>query len=337
VTALELLACGALVGCSAFLSASEVAIFSLSRFQLRSLRDRFADAQRRIKKLQSDAGGVLITILILNEVVNISLSTILTGTIDRAFQDQSTPWLVKALVGVLVTTPVLLVLCEITPKAIAARANTIIAPLVAAPLHALYKLMRPLRTGVLRLVGMAGGRRQEPVAEKNAPIREEEFLVMVEEGHREGTIQRNELDLIRNVFAMEETTARELMTPLVKVPVLSESMTIAQAIDQLRQLKTPRIPVLSPDRREIIGIIYLKDLLRARLNPALGGSPISQLMHKPLAVPQRMPVNRLFKRFRQSQTHIAVVLGPAEEPIGIVTLDQILDDLMEEMIHERRP
>ncbi len=333
MTALELLACGALIGCSAFLSASEVAIFSLSRFQLRSLRDRFKPAQKRIKKLQSDAGGVLITILILNEVVNISLSTILTGFVDRLLPGESFPWIIKTLIGVLITTPVLLMFCEVTPKTIAARANTLIAPLVATPVHALYTIMKPLRIVVLRIIGAAGGRRQEP-EERSQPLKEEEFLTMVEEGHREGAIQRTELDLIRNVFAMEDTSIRELMTPLSKVQALGESLTVAEAIEQVRRIKVPRIPVLSKNRREVLGIVYLKDLLRARLNPALGNAPLGQLMHKPLMVSHNMPINRLFKRFRQSQTHIAIVEGVNEEPIGVVTLDQILEDLIEEMTHE---
>ncbi len=336
MTALELLACGALIAGSAFLSASEVAIFSLSRFQLRSLRERFQPAQRRIKKLQSDASGVLVTILILNEVINISLSTLLTGYIDRWFQGESTPWLVKTFVGVLVTTPILLFFCEVTPKTIASRANTLVAPLVATPLHALYSLMLPARTLIRWIVGITAGRKQEASHERHGPLREDEFLVMVEEGLREGAIQRNELDLIRNVFAMEDTPVRELMTPLSKMPALSESMTVSQAIDQIRQIKIARIPVLSKNRKNVEGIVYLKDLLRARLNPALSPSPIAQLMHKPLSVSDQMPINRLFRRFRQSQTHIAVVHGNNDEPIGVITLDQILDDLMEEMIQERK-
>ncbi len=325
--------CGALIGCSAFLSASEVAIFSLSRFQLRSLRDRFKPAQKRIKRLQSDAGGVLITILVANEIVNISLSTLLTVFVDRMLPGESTPWLVKTLVGVLLTTPVILMFCEVTPKTIAARANTLIAPLVATPLHALYSVMKPIRVVLLRIIGLAG-RRQPDTAARNEPLKEQEFLTMVEEGHREGTIQRSELDLIRNVFAMEDTPVRELMTPLSKVQTLGESLTVAEAIEQVRRIKAPRIPVISRNRREVLGIVYLKDLLRARLNPALGNAPLGQLMHKPLVVSHKMPINRLFKRFRQSQTHIAIVEGTNEEPIGIVTLDQILDDLIEEMTHE---
>lgn len=336
MTALELLICGALIGCSAFLSASEIAILSLSRVQLRSLKDRFKPAHRNIKKLQSDAGGLLITILVLNEVVNISLSTILTGILDRHFHGQDTPWLLKTLLGVLITTPVLLLFCEVTPKTVAARANTLIAPLVATPLTGLYNLMKPVRLVVRKMIQLLSGKKDESSKTQTQPLKEEEFMVMVEEGHREGAIQRSELDLIRNVFAMEETPVRELMTPLSKVETIHETMTIAQAVERIRQIKSARIPVLSKTKKEVLGIVYLKDLLRARLNPALGNSPIEQLIHKPLVVSHQTPVNRVFKRLRQSQTHIAVVEGPSEEPIGVITLDQVLDDLLEELIQEKK-
>ncbi|NDD91242.1 DUF21 domain-containing protein [bacterium] len=336
MTALELLICGALIGCSAFLSASEVAIFSLSRIQLRGLKDRFDSAHRKIKKLQSDAGGVLITILVLNEVVNVSLSTILAGILDRYFRNQELTWLVKTLLGVLITTPVLLLFCEVTPKTVAARANTLIAPLVASPISVLYNLMKPLRLAIRRMIQLISGAKHQSPLEKGHPIQEEEFMVMVEEGHREGAIQRSELDLIQNVFRMDDTPVRELMTPLTKVDTIHETMSISEAVDRVRLIKSARIPVLSKDRKDVLGILYLKDLLRARLNPALGNSPLAQLMHKPLVVSQQTPVNRVFKRLRQSQTHIAVVSGPNDEPIGVITLDRILDDLLEELIQEKK-
>ncbi|MEN9723779.1 MAG: hypothetical protein RJB38_1765 [Pseudomonadota bacterium] len=332
MTALELLICGALVGCSAFLSASEIAIFSLSRFQLRGLRDRFKPAQRKIKKLQTDASGLLITVLILNEVVNISLSTLLTGIIDRWLGGEAAPWLVKTLLGVLITTPVVLLFCEVTPKTIAARGNTLIAPLVATPIHALYQVMRPLRSCIRWIIDLFGRPTENAPADRHSPLNEAEFMVMVEEGHREGAIQRSELDLIRNVFAMEETPIHQIMTPLAQVQTLNESLTVSQAIEQVRLLKLARIPIMSKTNKEVQGILYMKDLLRARLNPALASSAITPLLHRPLRVPSQMPINRVFKRFRQSQTHIAIVEDSNQSPIGVVTLDQILDDLLEELL-----
>jgi CBS domain containing-hemolysin-like protein len=158
---------------------------------------------------------------------------------------------------------------------------------------------------------------------------------MLEEGHREGTIQRSELDLIRNVFAMEDTPVREIMTPLAQVSVLHEEMTVTQAIDQIRLSKISRVPVMSRNRKKCLGIVYMKDLLRARLNPALGETSIAPLMHKPVVIPHHLQTNRLFRRLRQSKTHIAAVENPNGDVIGIITLDQILDELLEELLQEK--
>lgn len=334
MTAIELLGCGALIGCSAFLSSAEVSLFSLSRFQLRSIRERLKSKHKTIKKLQSDPGGVLITILVLNEIVNISLSTVLTGVVDRWMPSSEWSWWSKTLAGILITTPLVLLFCEVTPKTIGVRANTLIAPMTSGGLLALYTLMKPVRAAISRLVRLVARTKDLGVhAESGAPLREEDFLVMAEEGQKEGAIHRSELELIRNVFNLDDTQIRELMTPISQVPTINETLTVQQAIQQIRQHKAPRVPVYSKDRRKIVGILYMKDLLRARLNPTLVQAEISALVNKPMTVPANMPANRLFKRFRQTKTHIAIIESPQGEPIGVLTLDQILDELLEELIH----
>ncbi len=334
MTALELLGCGALIGCSAFLSSAEVSLFSLSRFQLRSIRERLKTKHKTIKKLQSDPGGVLITILVLNEVVNISLSTLLTGVVDRWMPSSDWSWWTKTLAGILITTPLVLLFCEVTPKTVGVRANTLIAPMTSGGLFALYSVMKPVRVAISRLVRFVARTQDSSLhGDASVPLREEDFLVMAEEGQKEGAIHRSELELIRNVFNLDDTQVRELMTPISQVATISESLTVQQAIQQIRQHKSPRVPVYSRDRKKIVGILYMKDLLRARLNPSLGQSEVIELVNKPMTVPANLPANRLFKRFRQTKTHIAVIESPQGEPIGILTLDQILDELLEELIH----
>ncbi len=336
MTALELLGCGALIGCSAFLSSAEVSLFSLSKFQLRSLRDRFKQAHKTIKKLQADPGGVLITILVLNEIVNISLSTVLAGVVDRWLPASKWSWMARTLAGIAVTMPLLLFFCEVTPKTVGVRGNTIIAPLTSRPLHLLYTFMKPVRVVINWFIRTLTRRHKvDRSAHAGSLIREADFLVMAEEGQKEGAIQRNELELIRNVFNLDNTEVRELMTPIHQFPSLLEDVNVEQAISAIRQNKLPRVPVLSRDRRRVVGIVYLKDLLRARLNPALGQAPIGEIMmSEPIVVPSTLRVNRLFKQLRQSKTHIAVIEGAGGIVAGILTLDQILDELLEELMLE---
>jgi putative hemolysin len=241
MSALELLICTALVTISATLSASEIALFSLSRFQLRSLKERFRYAHRKIKRLLGDPGGLLITILVINEVVNIALSSIIAETIAKTEKARfllalpMPSWALNMTLGLLVTTPIVLFLCEITPKVIAARANRLIAPLTATPLTVIYNLFKPIRA-VLQLIvrrvarwttsdqGRAVRREngEESGDSEQKILREADFLLMVEEGHKEGAIQQNELDLIKNVFELDDTTVADVFTPLPQVQALSE-------------------------------------------------------------------------------------------------------------------
>jgi len=142
---LELIICGSLVACSAWLAASEIALFSLSRFQLRALKDTQRGPYKKIKRLLADPGGLLVALLVLNEVVNIALSAFIAKAVSSdegpklwaAAHFPSVPgWLVDTAVGVLFTAPLLLLFGEITPKVIAARANELIA-FLAGGMHAL--------------------------------------------------------------------------------------------------------------------------------------------------------------------------------------------------------
>src|SRR5690242_4838953 len=126
---LELLLCALLIFCSAYISASETALFSLTRFQLRFLKENFRSVYRKIKKLLSDPGGLLITLLMVNEILNIALSALITKAVSRghtsvpSYLGNFPSWAFEVILGLLITAPIILFLCEITPKVIGAKAN----------------------------------------------------------------------------------------------------------------------------------------------------------------------------------------------------------------------
>ena len=264
MTFFELLVCGALVAVASFMSAAEIALFSLSRFQLRSLKERFRSSHRKMKRLLGDPGGLLITVLVVNEVVNITLSAIIAETVARRWDQggggilrsifkHAPEWSLQMAVGILITTPVVLIFCEITPKAIAARANQAISLMSVGPLAIVYDFMKPIRAllkNVLRLVSRwAGGTKTsefdgnaEGAPEEKPLLREEEFLSMVEEGHREGAIQQSEMELIRNVFDLDDTTVADVCTPISQVHSLPISTSIEGALAEMRGRRYSRIP-----------------------------------------------------------------------------------------------
>ena len=355
MTPLEYLLCFFLVFLSGFLASSEVSLFSLSRFQLRYLRDHFRPSYRRIKKLLADPPGLLVTILVLNEVVNVSLATIITNAISRDWGEkgpawvQSIPgrfhampgWALQTLTGLLVTTPVILLLCEGTPKVTAARLNQLIAPLAAGPLLWIYRLFRPARTAIMVAVRLLTGRlsaRAAPGApQQKTLLREEEFLSLVEEGHREGTIHEIELDLVRNVFDLDDTEAIEVCTPIAKVFTLPAHMKLAEASRVVIGNPHARIPVIGESKKDVAGILYFKDLIQVHLSPEIADHPISSVMHEPYFVPAKMKLNTLFRRLKNLKIHLAVVQNDAEEAVGVITMGDILTEVFEDLFPESEP
>lgn len=377
MSALELLACIALASTSAWLSASEIALFSLSRFQLRSLKERFRTGHRKIKKLLADPTGLLITLLVCNEMVNVALSSLIAETISHAVTAlppwhsvRRLPipaWMLSTVLSLIISTPIVLMLCDITPKMIGSRANRLIAPLTAGPLTALYDTFKPVRFVLSRLVEYVAklttpavypapepgenlsALRTELEAKSEAEpetssdkernlklLRESDFILMLEEGHKEGAVQQTELELIKNVFALDDTTVAEVFTPLPQVQTLTERTTLRSALNMMRSQKHSRIPITTTSnlsaKRQVVGVLYSKDLLRARLQPEQMGATVESLMRKPLFVNHTVRLNSLFRKFKQQKTHMAVVQGASGDALGIVTMSDVLDALFEDVL-----
>ncbi len=342
-----------LIAISGFLNGSEVAIFSLSKIQLKTLRDRFKPSHRTIRKLLADPAGLLAAILVSNEVVNIAISTMIAGAVSGAHDHpwltflangplaSFPPWLIDVALGVLVTSPILLLLCEITPKVVAARVNTLAAAASSRPLLLLYHLMWPIRFAV-RIVEIAikklmpGVRGEGPLISGSAKLREEDFLNLVEEAQKEGTIQSTELGLIRNVFDLDDTLVSEVTTPLSRVFMLPQIATLQQALASMQEgaagQRYSRIPVYGKTRSEIVGLLYSKDLLLARHERMDPSTPISELMWKPFVVSASTQLNSLFRKMKRQRTHLAVITGERGIPIGVATMSDVLEALLDELL-----
>ncbi len=350
MTLLELLACGLLVTLSATMSASEIALFSLSRFQLRYLKENFRPVHRKIKNLLADPGGLLITILVVNEVLNIALTSMITETISKAqitiplFASGIPTWAFETAIGTLISAPIILLICEITPKVIAARTNQLVATLTVGPLTIIYKVLSPMRYFLTHFIKLffhtAAPSRSSSLTErssnkKNNPIlKESDFLLLVEEGHKEGAIQETELELIRNVFELDDTSIAEVSTPLPKVLSLTADTTVKDALISIKSQRYSRIPIVDHQRKEVVGILYSKDLLRYKLDFQLSATPISALMRKPFFVNSGMRLNALFRIFKQQKIHMAIVKDPNGEIAGVVTMSDLLDALFEDFFSE---
>ena len=330
------------------MNASEIALFSISRFQLRNLKEKFGGTHRRIKRLLSDPAGLLISILIIGEVVNVALSTLIARAVARNWTGPPWPghlglalpkWLEQTIVGAAITAPLVLFFCEITPKVVGARANRMVSMVAAGPLSFVYDCLKPLRwlieafvKGFSRLLGKAPKDGTDAHGSNEPLLREEEFLVMLEEGHKEGAIHETEVDLIRNVFDLDDTTVSEVMMPISRVYTLAASLPLSDALAFSQNRSFSRIPVTGANRRRIVGVLYRKDLLLARAEPDFSTLKVEDLMRRPLIVNAQSRLNSVFRKLKQNQTHIAIVESSAgSEALGIVTMHDVLDEIFDDL------
>lgn len=339
---------------SALLSATEVALFTLSRFQIRNMKDSLGNVRyRKIKRILQNPSGLLITILILNEFINVCISSILT---KKAFHSQTRewflqdwasaihPWIVDFIIGTLLTTPVIVLFCEMTPKVIGAYANQLITSLCLPFISLLHHLSQPVgkflyitQWTLSRIFGFRGQQISIPTQSSNQDIilKEADFLFLLGEGHREGAIQESEYALIQNVFNLDDIHVLDIMTPLRDVKTLAPDINIKDALEIIRTEEYSRIPVLKTNRLETIGILYAKDLLQAKIKPELLFRAVSTIMRKPVFVHGQMKLSTLFRKFKLQQTHMAIVRDSEGLNLGVITMNDVLGNLFRKLKQER--
>jgi CBS domain containing-hemolysin-like protein len=303
------------------------------------LKENFRPIHRKIKRLLLDPGGLLITILVVNEIVNIALAAIIAEQISSlhptlpSFLRPIPQWAFETILGIMITSPIVLFLCEITPKVIGAKANKLVATMTIGPLTLIYEILRPIRLILKRIISLFS--RNEPhLTHEAQALKESDFLLMVEEGHKEGAIQENELELIRNVFELDNATVAEISTPLSQVLSLPSHVTVKDALNSVRGQRYSRIPVLGNNRKEVVGILYAKDLLRHKLHPEANTTAVCAIMRKPFFVTADMHLNTLFRNFKRHKIHMAIVKNLNGDVTGVVTMSDVLDALFEDFFPE---
>ncbi|NDF14195.1 DUF21 domain-containing protein [bacterium] len=313
-----------LICCSFILSSSEIAIFSLSRVQLKKIKDQSEPLFRRIRRLINDSMGLLITVLLFNEIVNITLASLIAS---RIVEPLHLGW--KApLLGILLTTPIILICCELTPKIIATRANQLIISLFLPFLYTLYLVMKPV-TSLIRMLLP-----QQKLDELHK-LHEEDFIILAEEHSETGALHETELELIKNVFEMDDTRVEQIATPIKKIFTLPATATLDQAHQALLKEKNwSRVPLHGSSKEDIVGVINTKDLVQIKVDPAAGKEELLTISNDPLIVSGMINLDAIFRKMKNKKVQVAFIKNTAGKITGMITLQDILDTLIEEAFEE---
>jgi CBS domain containing-hemolysin-like protein len=327
LTVLELVGLGVLLLCSALLTGAEAAFFSLGRARLRELAHEDGTEQSPLTPLLQKPNELLVTLLVGITLVNIAASALATAVAAKLF---GAAGLAVAIVGMILLLPVF---GEVLPMTLAVEHPRRFSAWVSRPVGWLSAVLWPLRVALggltaltLRLVG-SERRPGEP------EISEDELRTLVDVGAREGVVDRTEREMIHKVFELEDTLVRTVMVPRPDMFCLDVTTPPAALLDRLREQLHSRVPVFEQTIDQIIGVLYTKDLL-----PHLRGLPpdfdLRAHLHPPYFVPETKRADALLKEFQAKKIHLAVVVDEYGGTAGLVTLEDLLEELVGEIRDE---
>src|SRR5579863_1453992 len=306
---------------AAFAAAAETSLTSVSRIRMRSLAD---DGNRRAKtvtRLHADPNAYLSTILTLNTVAVIVVSTCTALLIDSYLNK------IPQAVGTIVLSIIVLIFCEIAPKSLALRFNERFALALAGPVRVLTGLLRPLVGGL-----SAFSRLIVRVATKGHSVRgpfvtEEELKLLLYVGEQEGIVEQEEREMIHGILEMTDKTVREVMVPRVDVIAVETTDSIADVIRVIIEYGFSRIPIYEDNVDNIVGIVYAKDLLR---HGVVGDDqrPLKEVAREPYYTPEAKHVGELLRDMKERKVHIAVVVDEHGGTAGIVTFEDLIEEIV---------
>ncbi len=329
---------------ASFAASSETAFFSLDRFELKRLKERHKSAYIHIKTLLEHPTRLLIIILMINEFANLSIANAVTRFVSRALPAHlalsgEQRIMLISILSLFIAAPLTLIFGEITPKVLAARMNRLMAAVNSRPLILLYKLLRPglaaLDFGISMALKPLGGKSKSHLSKFVSPLDEADFMAIMEEAQKEGSLQPVEKKLIQKVFHLDDTSVTQVMTPIAKAFVINEKSKISAFMEEIRREKYSRVPTYSKSRKHITGILYVKDLLQLGFDPKLPDKSAGELAAKPMFVPPSMNLATLLRRFKKTKTHLAVVADKQGAALGIISLEDVLESIFGQIDDER--
>jgi len=308
---------------SAFFSSAEVALISIHRAKVRTLVNEGKPGSQAIAALKESPEHLLITILIGNNIVNVAAASLATAIAIQMFGDLG----VGIATGFVVI--VLLVFGEIGPKIYAARASDSFALTVAPIILFLSRLLSPVIWFVQRVSPSLGIGKD--VAEP--AVTEEEIKEWIDVGKEEGTIEQGEQDMLYSVLEFADTTAREIMTPRVNVILMEDTVSFEEAIRIFNETGFSRIPVYHEHIDNITGILNVKDVFSAMVSRRKDAT-VKEVMYDPMFVPETQKIDDLLKELQVHRVQMAVVIDEYSSFVGIVTVEDILEELVGDIMDE---
>ena len=308
---------------SAYFSATETSFTSLNRIRMKNMAEKGDKRAELVLKLLENFDKLLSTILVGNNIVNIGLSSLATVLFIKLLGGDS-----GATVSTIITTIVVLIFGEVSPKSIAKESPETIAKFSAPFLHILMIVLTPVTFFFSQWKKLLS---RIFKSSENHGITDEELMTIVEEATQEGDIDDQEGDLIQNAIGFMEMEAAEIFTPRVNVIGIPLDATKSEIAKTFSDTGFSRLPVYDDDIDHIVGIVYQKDFHNHIYHT---NKPLSSIIRPALFVTENTKVGPLLKKMQAKKSHIAIIIDEFGGTDGIITMEDILEELVGEIWDE---
>jgi len=334
----------ALICCNSLFAASEIAIISVNQNRLRKKAESGDKKAQLLRRATEDPSKILAAIQI-----GISIIALFSGAFAaQSFSGRLTVFLIRLgtplsrpaleAVTVLIITLLLayfnLVFGELVPKRIAIKKADALAVAVIKPIYYFSVLFKPLVYILTVSSGFIAKAAGVDVNKTEEDVTEEEIRLMVDAGGDTGAIDESEMEMINNVFEFDDKTADEICTHRTDLVALSVDADKHELAEVLNEEKFSRIPVYEDNLDNIIGILHIKDLIKYIIQNKLDEIDLRQIIRKPYFVPFSVKTDELFENMRKSKVHIAVVLDEYGGTLGLVTMEDLIEEVMGNIFDE---
>ena len=321
----QLIAIIILLCLSAFFSSSETALTTVNQIRMRTLADNGDKRAARVLHVTGNPGKMLSAILIGNNIVNLSASSISTSLAIHLFGNTG------AGIATCILTFLILIFGEVTPKTMATIKADSMSLTVAAPIGLLMKILTPvifiinkLSLGLMFLLHVN-------IKDAQKKMTEEELRTIVDVSQENGVIEHEERDMIHNLFDFGDAEAKEIMVPRIDMTFVQADATYQEVLDIFRQDMFTRLPVYEDSTDNVIGIINMKDFLLQNDTPEFS---VRNLLREPYFTYEHKNTADLFLEMRKSSISLAIVLDEYGVTAGLITLEDLLEEIVGEIRDE---
>jgi gliding motility-associated protein GldE len=316
---------------SAFFSGSEVALFSLDRKKIKKNLESNHLVGRYLLNLIEHPRRLLVTILIGNTLVNVAASIVAVSIAIDIYQTSSLSEEFILTVQIIILTILVILFSELTPKVWASKSPLTFSKFVSIPLYWFNILIYPIAEAITEAIRLIISKIK--IDSGKAAISPEDITELAEFGHEIGTLEEDEHGIIQSIVSFKSVAVHEVMTPRVDIISVSTDTTFDELIDLIRSSSHSRIPLYKNDLDEIKGIVYAKDVLPfLRMNNSEFN--ITKLARKALFIPRNKMINDLMYEFQEKKMHIAIVVDEYGGTAGLITLEDIIEEIIGEIRDE---